>query len=509
MQASELDLDLVRAEQSRRSLKRFIKHFWNEIEPGSPFIDGWCLDAICEHLAALPQIGNLLINICSRTCKSTNVGVCYPAWRFLHNPSEKFFYCSYAISLAERDSVKCRQLIETPLYRKCFGDVYSLSPDQNTKRRFNTDRNGYRLVGSVGSTVTGEGGRICVADDPISADDAESEAERKRTLSWFEGTWLNRLNPDGVGRVVIQQRLHRDDVSGFILENYKNEWTHLCLPYEYRKTYASVPNKIGWQDPRTEEGQPLWPERFSPNTISELKRNAKVWLTQYQQDPKDFALGRFSPDNFVHYEQGEDCYVADGKKILKADCWRLVSADLAITLDKRGDYTAIVVADIARSGEVIILDLIHEQLGETKVVHELLKVNEMYDPSYIIAEDVGFQQLMLTQARREGLPIRGIKPASKAKEIRSVPLEAKFELRQIWFPHDLEHLHDLETELLEFPNGRRDDIVDALAYMVLEVNKRVRGTPKEEATPAEPTAEQRQKEHEERMRKAMMQGLWR
>src|ERR1700733_9537303 len=110
---SKIDLDLVRGEISRRSLKAFVQQFWPFVEPGAKFIDGWVIDAITDHLANLGQCKNLLINVCPRTGKSNLVSVFWPAWQWLHKPEEKFLYSSYALNIAERDSLKCRRLIES------------------------------------------------------------------------------------------------------------------------------------------------------------------------------------------------------------------------------------------------------------------------------------------------------------------------------------------------------------------------------------------------------------
>src|ERR1700688_1995579 len=91
------------------SLHEFIKQAWPIIEGDKEFVDGWHIQAICEHLEAIAnrQIRNLIINVPPRTCKSSLVSIAFPAWRWIHNPGEQFLYASYALSLSIRDSVKC------------------------------------------------------------------------------------------------------------------------------------------------------------------------------------------------------------------------------------------------------------------------------------------------------------------------------------------------------------------------------------------------------------------
>ena len=141
------------------SLHEFIKQAWHVIEGDKEFIDGWHIQAICEHLEAVAnrQIKNLIINIPPRSCKSSLVSIAFPAWVWIHNPNEQFLYASYALSLSLRDSVKCRRLISSPWYQERWGKRYQLVGDQNTKSRFDNTKNGYRIASSAGGSITGEG----------------------------------------------------------------------------------------------------------------------------------------------------------------------------------------------------------------------------------------------------------------------------------------------------------------------------------------------------------------
>jgi predicted phage terminase large subunit-like protein len=494
----DLDLDLINGELSRRSLKAFVETFWPFVEPGSPFIDGWFIDAICDHLANLQDLGNLLINCGPRMGKSNLVSVFYPAWQWLHNPAEKYLYSSYAIQIAERDSVKCRRLISSDLYQKCYAQVYRLNEDENTKRRFSNDQAGERLVSSIEGSTTGEGGTITVFEEPHAVDEADSESKRNTTLRWFTDTWLSRLNPGGTGRVVCGHRIHKDDVSGFILENYRQEWTHLCLPYEYRPS-VSVPTMIGWKDPRTEEGQELWPERFSPSEIAQLRRKPKSWSSQWNQNPVDASSCLFKPENVCHYDETDSCYVLEGRRIDKGSCWTLAAADLALALHSRADYTAIIVVDISREGFLFVKHVFRERIPGTQIIPKLKQVFEAWTPAYIILEETGFQKVLCDQARADGLPIRSTKSLLD-KKTRSIPLQARFEARQVWLPKERPWLTALETELLEFPNGSHDDMVDALSCIASDRRAKVIRERPAEAAPV--------KSQDQQYREAMLAGMF-
>src|SRR5579864_4396504 len=262
-------LEKVDRELATRSFQEFVRQAWRIIEPLTPFVPGWHIDAIVDHLEAVTngQIRNLLINVPPRHMKSLLVSVLWPAWEWIQRPERRWLYSSYAASLSIRDSVKCRMLIESPWYRSFWGDRYTLAFDQNTKTRFDNSRSGYRIATSVGGTATGEGGDRIVCDDPHNVQDAESDSVRKGTLDWWDVVMSTRVNdPRTAAKVVVMQRCHQEDLSGHLLA--QGGFEHLCLPAEYEgPPHITL---IGFADPRKEPGELLWPERFGPKEIADL-----------------------------------------------------------------------------------------------------------------------------------------------------------------------------------------------------------------------------------------------
>src|SRR5947207_4907949 len=82
------------SELAKRSLKEFIEQAWHVVEPGTPFVPGWHLDAICEHLEAISRgaIRNLLITMPPRHMKSLAVSVFWPCWEWLRWPQRRCLY---------------------------------------------------------------------------------------------------------------------------------------------------------------------------------------------------------------------------------------------------------------------------------------------------------------------------------------------------------------------------------------------------------------------------------
>ena len=286
----EIDIDAQLRELDRydceQSLHYFLKKAWRYIDSAS-FVDGWALGAISEHLEAVVdgEIKRLIINQPPRTSKSTVTSVAFPAWVWAQSylgptsgPGVPILHASYAHSLALRDSVKRRRLISSPWYKSLWGDRFTITPDQNQKIRFQNTKGGESLITSVDAGVTGEGANIIVVDDANNAKEALSEAVIQSTNEdWWDGTMSTRLNDPKTGAIiVVQQRLGERDLTGHILEREPEEWVHLMLPmrYEAARSYVTV---IDWKDPRTEEGELLWPERFGEPEVAKLENNLRKW----------------------------------------------------------------------------------------------------------------------------------------------------------------------------------------------------------------------------------------
>jgi len=258
---TDADWRAIEREWCERRLSNFVRHAWHVLEPATPYVHGWHIDLICDHLEAITRgkLRNLVINIPPRHMKSLLVSVLWPAWAWTRRPEMRWLFASYAQSLATRDSLKMRRLVLSPWYQRLWGGEFALTSDQNAKVRFENDRTGYRLATSVGAIATGEGGDVVAVDDPHSASQARSEAERENALIWWDETMSTRLNdPRRGAKVIVMQRLHECDLSGHVLA--QGGYEHLCLPAEYEPERSCV-TSVG-SDPREEPGEPIWPERM-------------------------------------------------------------------------------------------------------------------------------------------------------------------------------------------------------------------------------------------------------
>ena len=241
---------------------------------------------------------------------SSLVSVMWPAWTWVQpnlspvsGPQVQFMYSSYAQSLSTRDSVKCRRVIESPLYQERWNQRFKMTTDVNTKQRFENSKNGYRIATSVDGALTGEGGMILSVDDPHNVREAESETVREAAIKWWAESMSTRLNDAKTGvYVVIMQRVHHRDLSGYILEQ-GGDWVHLCLPAKYELDHPYL-----WDgDQRTQDGELLWPGHFPQSAIDEIERSlgGHAAAGQLQQRPSPRSGGMFQSEWWQYCEPDE------------------------------------------------------------------------------------------------------------------------------------------------------------------------------------------------------------
>jgi predicted phage terminase large subunit-like protein len=291
----------IEREACRRSLSTFIRRAWPELEPGQPYIHGWHMDAISEHLQAVSagQIKRLLINIPPGTMKSMSVGIFWPAWEWgpLGRPSLRVIGASHEERLATRDNMRMRRLIASEWYQQLWPTA--LVNDQNEKTYFENDSTGWRQSCPVRS-MTGRRGDRVLWDDPHSVEDAHSEAKLEEANRIFRETLPTRLNsPEHSAIIVVMQRLSQKDVSGIIVDSDLG-YEHLCLPMEYEPQRRCV-TVLGYPDRRSEEGELLFPERFPRAVVDRDKKIMGDYAVagQYQQRPAPLAGGLFKPDHIA------------------------------------------------------------------------------------------------------------------------------------------------------------------------------------------------------------------
>ena len=473
----------IQAERARRNLADFVRQAWPIVEPGTPLLWGWHIDAICEHLQAVTrgQIRKLLINVPPGHMKSLITSVFWPAWEWIDAPEIRSLFSSYALDLALRDSMRCRDILTSEWYQQTF-DVHwtvkdghwRLREEQNAKSYFENSKKGFRFCLSVGSRATGFRGNKVVADDPLNAKDAYSKAKRDEAAFWWTKVMPTRINDPRVGAfVMIMQRLHEEDPSGLVLS--LGGYEHLCLPSEFDPSRRIV-TSIGWTDPRKEEGELLFPELFTKDVIAEAKKILRGdYAGQHQQEPAP-ATGAILKKHWWRYWQfygqnlppvrvkTEDGTIVEHVAVELPPAFdrELQSWDMAFKDTKDSSKVAGQVWGQVKANKYLI-DYVCEHKSFTESVHAVKKMTVAHPKAHLkLVEDKANGPAIIDTLHNQIAGIVAVQPDG-SKEARAFAVTPDIEAGNVYLPHP--DLYPWVQTFLDnataFPTGKINDDVDA------------------------------------------------
>lgn len=463
----------------RLSLSEFFRQSWEILEPSTELLWNWHMDAMCLHSEALfedwlkrrenpeykQRMRNLVINVPPGSAKSRLVSVCLPAWIWTQFPGFKMIFLSANPRVALRDSVLCRDMIESEWYQKTFSPAWQIRDDQNTKSSFWNTAGGFRNAGGFNSRITGDRCDLLGWDDPHDAEEVNSETKRSHVIERWDAAIKNRVNsPDSSIRLGIMQRLHYRDLTGHVLDS--GEWSLLRIPQEYDGDRIVTP--IGWSDPRTELGELMFPARFSKEFVENEKRNSYHFAGQHQQSPVPREGGMIKLAWFQRYKEPP----ATQREII-------LSLD---TASKASELSCPWVAGIwaLKDGQMYLLYVLRKQMEYPEGKRTIINLMEKWSPSAVLIEDKSTGQSLI-QEYRQGVKLSNglkttynviaIEPESD-KVTRMSTESPAIEAGRVWLPETASWLGDYELELTTFPRSATADQVDMTSQLLKWVRTR-------------------------------------
>lgn len=429
------------------------------------FTPGWHIDALADHLQAVArgQISRLLINISPGTMKSVECCVLWPDWMWATiDPSLRFIFSSYSEDFTKRDNRRSKVLINTDWFQERWPHV-KIADTPETQLEYHNTAGGERHGASTNSGVTGKHVHGIVEDDPLKLQDARSKRARDDAWTYHSEALGSRLLPEGGWRVVIMQRLHEDDTSGRILERAGAEdadsYVHLRLPMEFESKFRCR-TSLPFEDPRTEDGELMWPARLTPAYVKGLKGanglGSYGFAAQYQQRPTPAEGG-----------------------IVKRDWWkRWVTlpeklTDYLISLDctfKKTGTSFVTFQAWARDGaNAYLLDQFRDKMDFVETARALLVFCERWPQAALkLIEDKANGPAIIS-ALKSSVPGLVAEEPKGSKEERLSAVSPFIESGNVYIPAVSTWVDGYIEELSIFPNGANDDQCDATSQALLRL----------------------------------------
>jgi len=413
---------------------------------GSSLKDNWHQKAICNALerVVIGQCNRLIINIPPRSGKTELAVINFIAWCMGNFPDSEFIHASYSKRLATNNTFNARAIMQHEAYAEIFGETVFRS-DSNAKDEFRTDQGGIVYATGADGSITGYGagkmrddfGGAIIIDDPHKAGEANSDTMRQNVLDWFSTTMESRKNRPDTPIIVIMQRLHENDLSGFLLGGGNGEkWEHVNISAE------------------TAQGESFWPEQFP---IEDLKRkelaNTYVYAGQYLQRPAPIGGGIFKTEWWNFYD------------VLPELKYRFITADTALKTKTKNDYSVLQCWGETIKGQAILID---QKRGKWEAPELTIESRAFWNkhrqshPSPLRSMDIEDKASgtgLIQTLKREGIPVVGVQ-RNTDKVSRAMDVAPSVAAGNVLLPKGASFLSDYMLEFTQFPNGSHDDQVD-------------------------------------------------
>lgn len=440
------------------------------------YVKGEHLVLIAKKLLDLfhGRINRLAISLPPRHGKSQIVSRLLAPWWIGQRPKSKVVLCSYSLDLTREFSAVARDFLAKHGAETWGVDTTTRAAVTSWNaynRDGTTSGGGLRAVGWKGG-ITGRDVDLLVVDDVFkNAEEASNPTHRQKIWDWFESVLNTRMEPWSCA-IVMGTRWHHDDLQGRIEK--KQSRGELGEPWEILNIPAVADGKI--DDPLAREiGEFLWPGRFGKryyeNKIKDV--GPYVWSALYQGEPTPSEGGMFKRDRFRYAQLDTHTVTPRNPESLELEEPEIVRelvtygvSDLAVSTKRRSDFSAFGVfgADLRRA-RLYLLNARRGRMESPEILEVMSETTKHWRLPGLYVEKTAYNTQLIDLAIAQGIPVIEL-TAHTDKVTRAAPAQALMEQGRIYFVEGESWLPDLETELLQFPNGEHDDLADVLSYGV-------------------------------------------
>lgn len=421
------------------------------------FQHSWYIEVLAAKLEDVRQgrCKRLILSVPPRHLKSIAVSIAWPALVLGHDPTKRILSVTYAQDLSDNLARRSRQLMTSSFYEALFDT--RISKGREAVSDFETTEGGYRLSTSIGGVLTGRGADIIIIDDPIKADDAQSDSRRRSVNDWYDNTLRSRLNNQETGAIIIvMQRLHADDLVAHVQQT--EDWDVLSFPAiaEREETY-SIETPYGHKKFQRQVGDILQPSLLSRATL-ETQRRAMTeynFAAQYQQDPQPPAGIIVKREWLQFYEPAH----------LPEKFDRVVQSwDTANKDNELANFSVCTTWGL-KSKHFYLLDVYRRKLNFPDLKRSVLTLADRYNADVVLVEDKASGTSLIQELQAVGFwKVRAAPALDGDKIMRLHGQTAKIESGFALFPKLAPWLDTYFHELVSFPNSKHDDQVDSTVF---------------------------------------------
>ena len=471
--------------------RRRLLHFTKMTHPR--YSAGWVHDDVCKRLERFSQAvadgksPRLMLLMPPRHGKSELASIRFPAWHLGQYPHHELINVGYNLDLPMGFSRKVREIFRDPVYQTVFPDA-KLDPDSQSVEKWNTTGGGGFTAAGRGGGITGKGAHILIVDDPIKdQEEADSILVRDKLWDWYQSTAYTRLAPGG-GVLVIQTWWNDDDLAGRLqqamarigkddapegIDNFEIiKYPALSNEWEYRDNKSLVISRYAEEQPPSDlqllrpKDFCLHEERYPTEALKRIRANLqpRIWSALYQQDPV--------PDEGMYFRKE---YFKLEREAPPPHGLRIYTAwDFAIGEKTQNDWTVGATVMQDERDTLHVLEIFRMKGDTFQIVEAMLDTalrwGSMPTTGYLIGAEDGMIWRAIEPLFKKRMAERGQYPpyevlrAMTDKIARARPLQGRMQQGRVVFPEDAGWLPQAMQEMLRFPAGVHDDVVDALAW---------------------------------------------